>query len=82
MTVQALPGANGPLPDGPLVPSESRGRGGHTAFVRGGRALLTEILLPQIARLASNCSTGNCLSNYKFNKRISSKSSNSQNVAR
>ena len=36
--------------------------------------LLAEILPPRIARLASNCSTGNRLSN--FNKRISSKSSN------
>ena len=41
---------------------------------KGGRVLLTEILLPRIARLASSCSTGNLLSN--FNKRISSKSSN------
>ena len=45
---------------------------------RGGEGvLLTEILLPRIARLASNCSTGNCLSN--FNKGISSKGSNCQN---
>ena len=37
--------------------------------VRGGRVLLTEILLPP-----SNCLTGNCLTN--FNERISSKVSN------
>ena len=41
---------------------------------RGGGYLLTEILLPRNARLASNCSTGNCLSS--FNKRTSSKNSN------
>ena len=49
-------------------------------FLRGGRVLLTEILLPRIARLASNCSTGNCLSS--FNKRISSKNSNCEFWAR
>ena len=41
---------------------------------RGGRVLLTEILLPRIARLASNCSTGNCLSSV--NKQLLSKSLN------
>ena len=41
---------------------------------RGGRVLLTEIPLPRIARLASNCSTGSRLPN--FNERISSKGSN------
>ena len=41
---------------------------------RGGRVLLTETLLPRIARLATNCSTGNNLS--KFKKRTNSKSSN------
>ena len=45
-----------------------------TASVRGGRVLLTERLLPRIAPLASNCSTGNCLSD--FNKRISSNNFN------
>ena len=46
-----------------------------------GYVLLTEILLPRIARLASNRSTtGNCPSN--FNKRASSKSSNSEIRAR
>ena len=40
----------------------------------GGMILLTEILLPRIARLALNCSTGNCLSN--FTKKISSNNSN------
>ena len=40
-------------------------------YSEGGRVLLTEMLLPRIARLASNCLTGNCLST--FNKRISSK---------
>ena len=40
----------------------------------GGRVLLPEILLPRIAPLASNCSTGNRLSN--FNQRVGSKSSN------
>ena len=55
---------------------EVRGRGSpsHLVPIRGGRVLLTEILLPGSARLASNCSTGNCLSN--FNQRMSSKSSN------
>ena len=38
---------------------------------RGGRVLLTEILLPRIARRASNCLIGGCLSNC--NERISSK---------
>ena len=33
-------------------------------YLRGGRVLLTEMLLPRIARLASNCSTGGCLSNF------------------
>ena len=41
---------------------------------RGVRVLLTVILLPRIARLSSNCSTGDCVSN--FNKRISSNNSN------
>ena len=41
---------------------------------RGGRVLLTEILLPRFAWLASNCSTGNCLSS--FNKRTSANNSN------
>ena len=44
----------------------------------GGRVLLTEIPLPRIARLASNCSTGSCL--YNFDKRTSSKSSNWEKV--
>ena len=48
--------------------------------VRGGRVLLTEILLSRIARLASNCWTGSCLSD--FNKRISSKSSSWETWAR
>ena len=46
----------------------------------GGRVLPTQILLPRIARLASNCSTGSYLSN--LNKRISSKSSNWESWAR
>ena len=45
------------------------------ARLGGGRVLPTEIPLPQIGRLASNCSTGSCL--YDVNKRISSKKSNS-----
>ena len=40
----------------------------------GGRVMLTEILLPRIARLASNSSTGNYFPN--FSKRISSKMTN------
>ena len=32
----------------------------------GGRVVLTGILLPRIARLASNCSTGNYLSKDKL----------------
>ena len=39
-----------------------------------GGVLPTEIPLPRIARPASNCSTGNCLSS--FDTRISTKGSN------
>ena len=34
----------------------------------GGRVLLTEVLSARIARLASNCSTGNCSSNFAWRK--------------
>ena len=58
-----------PLPRG--TPAVERAQ---HQYQEGGRVLLTEILLPRIARLPSNCSTGNCLSDC--NKRTSSNSSN------
>ena len=53
--------------------SGAASRSAGATIKRGGRVLLTEMPSARIARLASNCSIGNRLSD--FDQRISSKSS-------